>query len=110
MRPVTTKQNTERSAMMRKVIVWNMVTLDGYFEGPKPWEIDWHEYVWGEEMERFSLDQAQEVGALLFGRMTYEGMAGYWSTATGEVAECSCATHARDESNGTTSGGNIHAI
>jgi len=73
--------------MMRKVIVWNMVTLDGYFEGPKPWEIDWHEYVWGEELERFSLDQAQEVGALLFGRKTYEGMAGYWSTANGEVAE-----------------------
>ncbi len=73
--------------MMRKVIVWNMVTLDGYFEGPKPWEIDWHEYVWGEELERFSLDQAQEVGALLFGRVTYEGMASYWSTATGEIAE-----------------------
>jgi len=32
---------------MRKVLVWNMVTLDGYFEGRKPWEIDWHEYVWG---------------------------------------------------------------
>ena len=72
---------------MRKVIVWNMVTLDGYFEGPKPWEIDWHEYVWGEELERFSLDQAQEVGTLLFGRKTYEGMAAYWSTAAGEVAE-----------------------
>jgi len=64
-----------------------MVTLDGYFEGPKPWEIDWHEYVWDEELERFSLDQAREVGALLFGRKTYEGMAGYWSTATGEIAE-----------------------
>lgn len=63
------------------------MTLDGYFEGPKPWEIDWHEYVWGEELERFSLDQAQEVGALLFGRVTYEGMASYWSTATGEIAE-----------------------
>jgi dihydrofolate reductase len=73
--------------MMRKVIVWNMVTLDGYFEGPKPWEIDWHEYVWGEELERFSLDQAQEVGTLIFGRKTYEGMAGYWQTATGDVAE-----------------------
>jgi len=73
--------------MMRKVIVWNMAPLDGYFEGPKPWEIDWHEYVWGEELERFSLDQAQEVGALLFGRKTYEGMAAYWSTAAGEVAE-----------------------
>jgi dihydrofolate reductase len=72
---------------MRKVIVWNMVTLDGYFEGPKSWEIDWHEYVWEDELERFVLDQAQEVGTLLFGRKTYEGMAGYWSTATGEVAE-----------------------
>lgn len=72
---------------MRRVLVWNMVTLDGYFEGRKPWEIDWHEYVWGEELERFSLDQAQEAGALLFGRKTFEGMAGYWSTATGEVAQ-----------------------
>ncbi len=72
---------------MRKVIVWNMVTLDGYFEGPKTWEIDWHEYVWGEELERFSLNQAQEAGTLLFGRKTYEGMAGYWQTATGDVAE-----------------------
>jgi dihydrofolate reductase len=72
---------------MCKVIVWNMVTLDGYFEGPKSWEIDWHEYVWEDELERFVLDQAQEVGTLLFGRKTYEGMAGYWSTATGEVAE-----------------------
>lgn len=72
---------------MRKLIVWNMVTLDGYFEGSRPWELDWHEYVWGPELERFSLDQAREVGALLFGRKTYEGMAAHWSTAKGETAE-----------------------
>jgi dihydrofolate reductase len=72
---------------MRKVIVWNMVTLDGFFEGPKPWEIDWHEYVWGDELQRFSLDQAKEVGTLLFGRKTYAGMSPYWSTAKGETAE-----------------------
>jgi dihydrofolate reductase len=72
---------------MRKLIVWNMMTLDGYFEGPKPWEIDYHEYVWGEELERFSLEQAKEVGTLLFGRRTYDGMAAYWSTATGDIAE-----------------------
>jgi len=81
------KKHTERRKMSRKVIVWNMVTLDGYFEGTKPWEIDWHEYVWGEELERFSLDQAREVGTLLFGRKTYEGMSDYWSTAIGEVAQ-----------------------
>lgn len=23
--------------------MWNMVTLDGYFEGSKPWDIGWHE-------------------------------------------------------------------
>lgn len=73
--------------MMRKLIVWNMMTLDGYFEGSKPWEIDWHDYGWGEELKRFSLDQMQEVGTLLFGRKTYEGMAGYWQTAKGETAE-----------------------
>jgi dihydrofolate reductase len=72
---------------MRKLIIWEMMTLDGSFEGSKPWEIDYHEYVWGEELERFSLEQAKEVGTLLFGRRTYEGMAAYWSTATGDIAE-----------------------
>jgi len=72
---------------MRKLIVWNMMTLDGFFEGRDPWEIDWHEYGWGEELKRFSLDQAEEIGELLFGRKTYEGMASYWSAATGETAE-----------------------
>jgi hypothetical protein len=40
---------------MRKVILWNMMTLDGFFEGPKSWDIDWHEYVWGEELEQLSV-------------------------------------------------------
>ncbi|MEK1900303.1 MAG: dihydrofolate reductase, partial [Rhizobium sp.] len=22
---------------MRKLVVWNLMTLDGYFEGTKPW-------------------------------------------------------------------------
>lgn len=72
---------------MRKLIVWNMMTLDGFFEGPNPWEIDWHEYVWGDELEAFSLAQGQEAGAVLFGRKTYEGMAAHWMSAEGEVAE-----------------------
>ncbi|MGH2397591.1 MAG: dihydrofolate reductase family protein [bacterium] len=72
---------------MRKLIMWNMVTLDGFFEGPKKWDIDWHNYVWGEELEQFSIEQSKSVGMLLFGRVTYEGMAGYWTTATGAVAD-----------------------
>lgn len=72
---------------MRKLIMWNMVTLDGFFEGRKSWEIDWHDYAWGRETEQFVSEQEKTIGAVLFGRMTYEGMAGYWKTATGETAD-----------------------
>ena len=72
---------------MRKLIMWNMVTLDGFFEGPKSWEIDWYEYVWGDEMDQLSLEQSKSIGMLLFGRVTYEGMAAYWSSATDQIAE-----------------------
>lgn len=72
---------------MRKLIMWNMVTLDGSFEGTKSWDLDWHNYVWGPELEQFSIDQLKTAGMLLFGRVTYEGMAAYWTTAQGEAAE-----------------------
>lgn len=72
---------------MRKLIMWNMMTLDGFFEGPKGWELDWHEYVWGEELEKFSIEQSKSIGMLVFGRATYEGMAGYWSKEKGEIAD-----------------------
>jgi len=67
--------------------MWNVLTLDGYFEGAESWELDWHNDVWGEELERFSLDQLRSADMLLFGRITYEGMAAYWQTAEGEVAD-----------------------
>jgi dihydrofolate reductase len=67
--------------------MWNAITLDGYFEGPHFWDLDWHNEVWGDELERFSIEQLDSADALVFGRVTYEGMAAYWSTASGEVAE-----------------------
>ena len=72
---------------VRKLILWNMVTLDGFFEGAKPWEIDWHDYAWGEELEQLSLEQLKSADMLLFGRLTYQGMAEYWTTEQGEIAE-----------------------
>ena len=72
---------------MRRLIVWNLVTLDGFFEGRKSWEIDWHGYVWGEELEQLSLNQLKSADTLLFGRVTYEGMAAHWPTQKGEVAD-----------------------
>jgi dihydrofolate reductase len=72
---------------MGKLIMWNLLTLDGYFEGAKSWELDWHEQVWGEELERLSIEQLHSADRLLFGRVTYEGMAAYWRSAHGEVAD-----------------------
>lgn len=63
---------------MRKVILFNMITLDGFFEGPNR-EIDWHNV--DAEFNVFAIDQLKVADLLLFGRVTYEMMAGYWSTA-----------------------------
>lgn len=73
--------------MARRLIMWNLVTLDGFFDGAAPWELSWHSYAWGEELEQFSVQQARDADTLLFGRKTYEGMAAYWSSAEGEVAD-----------------------
>jgi dihydrofolate reductase len=65
---------------MRKLIMWNLMSLDGFVEGSNR-DISWHNDVWGPELEQFSIEQGKEIGALLFGRVTYELMAGYWPTA-----------------------------
>ncbi len=72
---------------MRRLIMWNLITLDGYFEGVKNWDLPWHERVWGDELEQFSLEQLKSADMLVFGRVTYEGMAAYWQTAQGAIAD-----------------------
>ena len=58
---------------MGRLIEWNLISLDGYFEGAKKWDLEWHNYVWDAELEKFSLDQLHKAGMLLFGRTTYRG-------------------------------------
>jgi dihydrofolate reductase len=83
----TLDRTKQEGRVMRKLMMWNLMTLDGYFEGPRAWDLGFHEYAWGEELNQFSLEQGREVGALLFGRATYDGMAAHWTTATGETAD-----------------------
>lgn len=72
---------------MAKLILWNAISLNGFFEGEKSWDVDWFHPFFGEELQAFSLEQLRSAGMLLFGRVTFEGMAAYWKTAQGEVAE-----------------------
>lgn len=72
---------------MRKLIMWNVITLDGYFEGNQNWDLSFHDLIWGEELEKISIEQLHLADFLIFGRVTYEGMAAYWTTAKGVTAE-----------------------
>ncbi len=72
---------------MRKLIMWNIMTLDGYFEGDEHWNLSFHEVIWGKELEQLSIEQLHAADFLVFGRITYEGMAAYWKNATGEIAD-----------------------
>lgn len=72
---------------MRKLIMWNVITLDGYFEGSQNWDLSFHSFIWGQELEKISLEQLRAADYLVFGRVTYEGMAAYWTNAEAETSE-----------------------
>ena len=67
--------------------MFNMITLDGYFEGEKNWDLGFHDLAWGKELEQLSNEQLQSADMLVFGSVTYEGMAKYWSNEKGEIAD-----------------------
>jgi dihydrofolate reductase len=62
---------------MSKVILFNMVTVDGYIAGPGG-DITWHRV--DEEFNDFAAKQLDAAAGLIFGRITYEMMASYWPT------------------------------
>ena len=62
---------------MRKIFLFNMITLDGFFEGPNQ-DISWHNV--DDEFNEFAIKQLRTVDTILFGRVTYQLMASYWPT------------------------------
>ncbi len=62
---------------MRKLFSFNMVTVDGFFEGRNQ-DIDWHNV--DGEFNEFAIAQLHEIDTLVFGRVTYQMMATYWPT------------------------------
>jgi len=63
---------------MRKVIVFNQVSLDGYFVDGKG-DMSWA-HKQDAEWNAFTSENARGGGVLVFGRRTYELMASYWPT------------------------------
>ena len=76
---------------MRKLSVFNSVTLDGYFTD-KNGDMSWAHQQNDPEWSAFTAENAKSGGELLFGRITYDLMASFWPTpgaasAFPEVAE-----------------------
>ena len=60
---------------MGKIILFDMLSLDGFFEGPGG-SLDWHNV--DEEFQTFAIEQLDAAAGLLFGRVTFDFMAAFW--------------------------------
>lgn len=65
---------------MRKIISLTHLSLDGFASGPND-ELDWIAY--DSELEAYAHTMHDLTDAVIWGRRTYEGMAGYWLTVPG---------------------------
>jgi dihydrofolate reductase len=74
----------DRSAVeMRKLVVFENITLDGFMAGPKG-EIDWA--IRDDEVTQLSRQGQDSADLFMFGRVTYDMMAGFWPTPAGKSA------------------------
>ena len=62
---------------MRTLSAFNFITLNGFLHGANG-DLSWHTH--GTEENLYASDSLQAENILLFGRKTYEMMAGYWPT------------------------------
>ncbi|MDD5368817.1 MAG: dihydrofolate reductase family protein [Anaerolineaceae bacterium] len=63
---------------MKKISVFNHMTIDGFFSGPNG-EIDWFQAVHDDEWNRYAQEHAdQSHNTLMFGHTTYEMMKSWW--------------------------------
>lgn len=71
---------------MRKLSVFNNVSLDGYFTSATG-SVDWAYQADDPDWNAFIRDNARGSGAIILGRVTYEMMVGWWPTAAAKAAD-----------------------
>jgi dihydrofolate reductase len=67
---------------MRKLIVSNAMSLDGYYEGPGKGVMVLFDYRWvystDESFDAYNAERLREADTLLLGRVLYDGFKGFW--------------------------------
>jgi dihydrofolate reductase len=63
---------------MRKLFWQQMMSLDGFMEGPNR-ELDW--FVTDDEFGKYIAEMGKSIDTIIFGRVTYQMMAEYWPSS-----------------------------
>jgi len=68
---------------MRKLMVCNIMSLDGYYEGPGKnvmalFDYRREVYPMDESFDAYNVERLRAAATLLLGRVSYEGFKGYW--------------------------------
>ena len=68
---------------MRKLIVRNAISLDGYYEGPDKnvmalFDYRWKAYPADESFDAYNAERLRAADTLLLGRVSYVGFKGFW--------------------------------
>ena len=71
---------------MTKIIQSIWISLDGVYEGPKKWDLNFNSLCWGPEAKRIADAENRSAGGLLLGRRTYDGFAKSFPTDKSKFA------------------------
>lgn len=70
---------------MRKVILYMHVSLDGFVATPDG-DLEWIFGNYDDDLKQWTINLLSQVDTHVLGRVNYEAQAGYWPTATDELA------------------------
>jgi dihydrofolate reductase len=75
---------------MRKLIVCNAMSLDGYYEGPGKKVMALFDYRWDyptdESFDAYNAERLRAADTLLLGRVSYDGFKGFWPSVADDPA------------------------
>ena len=69
---------------MRNVVVWNLISLDGYYEGPNQNVLA---LPLDESFDAYSAERMEAADTILLGRRTYEGFREFWPPLAADESE-----------------------
>src|SRR4028119_2217871 len=73
------KDRTEEISSVRRIVAWELVSVDGVMESPEEWAFSYS----NNEMEEANAAGMAASDGLLLGRMTYEHLAAFWPNQPG---------------------------